>query len=133
VALGKAVLGLPCPARSICPIKWPWDNSADMAEVANGAAALLGLPHRLQGTDIHANEDYIGLGYGEVTPGGREAMDLLATTEGVLLDPVYTAKAMAALIDDVRRGRLEPGSTVVFIHTGGLPAVFAYHHELVRH
>ena len=97
VALGKAVLGLASPVQSICPIKWPWDAREDMAEIASSAAALLGLPHRLKGTDIHASEGYIGPGYGAVTPGGREAMDLLATTEGVLLDPVYTAKAMAAL------------------------------------
>jgi 1-aminocyclopropane-1-carboxylate deaminase/D-cysteine desulfhydrase-like pyridoxal-dependent ACC family enzyme len=57
-------------------------------------------------------------------------MDLLARTEGILLDPVYTAKAMACLIDDLRQHRLPAGAVVVFIHTGGQPAVFAYHDEL---
>jgi 1-aminocyclopropane-1-carboxylate deaminase/D-cysteine desulfhydrase-like pyridoxal-dependent ACC family enzyme len=55
----------------------------------------------------------------------------LARTEGVLLDPVYTAKAMAALIDDVRGGRLPADRPVVFVHTGGTPALFAYRDELV--
>jgi 1-aminocyclopropane-1-carboxylate deaminase/D-cysteine desulfhydrase-like pyridoxal-dependent ACC family enzyme len=53
-------------------------------------------------------------------------MALLARTEGLPLDPVYTAKAMAGLIDWVRRGRLRSDATAVFVHTGGLPALFAY-------
>jgi len=132
LALGRAVLGQPGKVRLICPIRWPWDVSADMAEVANQTAALLGLPHRLTAEDIEATEAYIGPGYGALTPGGREAMDLLAHTEGILLDPVYTAKAMAGLIDDVRWGQVVPGETVVFVHTGGTPAVFAYRDELLR-
>jgi 1-aminocyclopropane-1-carboxylate deaminase/D-cysteine desulfhydrase-like pyridoxal-dependent ACC family enzyme len=131
MALGRALLGLTGPVRSICPIRWPWDARADMAEVANQAAALLGLPHRLTAADLWISEDYIGPAYGAVTPGGREAIDLLARTEGILLDPVYTGKAMAGLIDDIRRRRVAPGETVVFVHTGGLPAVFAYRDELL--
>ncbi len=131
VALGKALLGLSCAVRSICPIRWPWDTRADMAHIATQAATLLGLPHRLTAAEIEASEDYIGRTYGVVTPDGREAMDLLARTEGILLDPVYTAKAMAGLIDDVRQRRVAPGETIVFIHTGGLPAVFAYRDELM--
>jgi 1-aminocyclopropane-1-carboxylate deaminase/D-cysteine desulfhydrase-like pyridoxal-dependent ACC family enzyme len=131
LALGRAVLGLQGRVRLICPIKWPWDVRADTAEVANHTAALLGLPHRLSAADIDSSEDYIGPGYGKLTPGGREAMDLLARSEGVLLDPVYTAKAMAALIDDVRRRRVTPGDIIVFVHTGGTPAVFAYRDELM--
>jgi 1-aminocyclopropane-1-carboxylate deaminase/D-cysteine desulfhydrase-like pyridoxal-dependent ACC family enzyme len=52
-------------------------------------------------------------------------MHLLATTEAILLDHVYTAKALAALIADVRAGKYKPGSALVFIHTGGVPAIFA--------
>jgi 1-aminocyclopropane-1-carboxylate deaminase/D-cysteine desulfhydrase-like pyridoxal-dependent ACC family enzyme len=131
LALGKAVLGMASPVRLMCPIRWPWNVCEDMAEVANHAAALLGLPHCLKAGDIEASEDYIGAGYGTVSPAGRAAMDLLARTEGILLDPVYTAKAMAGLIDHVRHGRLGPSDVVVFVHTGGLPAVFAYRDELL--
>jgi 1-aminocyclopropane-1-carboxylate deaminase/D-cysteine desulfhydrase-like pyridoxal-dependent ACC family enzyme len=131
LALGRAVLGMSGVVRLVCPIRWPWDVRADMAEVANQAAGLLGLPHRLTAKDIEASEDYIGVGYGQVTPEGREAIDLLARTEGILLDPVYTAKAMAGLIDDVRRRRVSPADVVVFVHTGGTPAVFAYRDELM--
>jgi 1-aminocyclopropane-1-carboxylate deaminase/D-cysteine desulfhydrase-like pyridoxal-dependent ACC family enzyme len=106
LAIGKAILGWPGRVRLLCPIRWPWDTPADLAEVGNQTAALLGLPHRLTAADIDVRTDYLGPRYGAVTPGGREAMDLLARTEGILLDPVYTAKAMAGLIDDARQGRL---------------------------
>jgi 1-aminocyclopropane-1-carboxylate deaminase/D-cysteine desulfhydrase-like pyridoxal-dependent ACC family enzyme len=131
LALGKSVLGWAGKIRLLCPIHWPWDTPADLADVANASAALLGLPHRLSAGDIDVRNDYIGPRYGAVTPAGREALALLARTEGILLDPVYTAKAMAGLIDDVRQGRLGPGDTTVFIHTGGTPAVFAYRDELI--
>jgi 1-aminocyclopropane-1-carboxylate deaminase/D-cysteine desulfhydrase-like pyridoxal-dependent ACC family enzyme len=131
VALAKAVLGLSCKVRLVCPIRWPWDVADSMAGIANQAAELLGLPHRLGSGDIDATEDFIGPGYGVVTPEGWEALTLLATTEGILLDPVYTAKAMAALVHDVRRQLVPPGGPVVFIHTGGLPAIFAYRDELL--
>jgi len=99
--------------------------------VANQTASLLGLPHCLTARDIEASEDYIGPNYGQVTPEGWEAINLLARSEGILLDPVYTSKAMAALIHDVRRQRVAPGEIVVFVHTGGTPAVFAYRDELM--
>ena len=89
------------------------------------------MPHRLSAGDIDIRTDYIGTGYGSVTPAGNEALRLLARSEGILLDPVYTAKAMAGLIDDIRQHRLGPGDTTVFIHTGGTPAVFAYRDELM--
>jgi 1-aminocyclopropane-1-carboxylate deaminase/D-cysteine desulfhydrase-like pyridoxal-dependent ACC family enzyme len=131
VALGRMLLGLSSAVRSVCYIRWPWKVREDMAEIANQAATLLGLPHRLTVNDIDASEDYIGAGYGQMTADGYEATDLLARTEGILLDPVYTAKAMAALIHDIRRRHLSPGQTAVFIHTGGLPAVFAYRDQLM--
>ena len=65
-----------------------------------------------------------------VTEGAREALRLVAGTEGIILDPVYSAKAMAGLIDHARTGRIGPGQTVVFVHTGGTPALFAYAAEL---
>ncbi|GIW80916.1 MAG: 1-aminocyclopropane-1-carboxylate deaminase [Gemmatales bacterium] len=132
LTLAKAVLGLACPVRLICPIKWPWDTRADMAEIANQVASLLDLPHRLGADDIDATEDYIGPGYGAISEGGMEALDLLARYEGILLDPVYTSKAMAALIDHVRKRQLKAGQNVVFVHTGGTPAVFAYRDELME-
>src|SRR5439155_26587747 len=129
--LGKVLLGLPWRVRLVCPIRWPWRVDEDMAEVATRAAALLGLPHRVSRDDVEATEDFVGPAYGAVTAECREALDLLARTEGILLDPAYTAKAMAGLIADVRGGRLEADQPVVFLHTGGTPAVFAYRDELL--
>ncbi|MBX9624778.1 MAG: pyridoxal-phosphate dependent enzyme [Gemmataceae bacterium] len=125
VALGKALLGLECPARLICPMHWPWHIPTALANDANAAAERLGLPHRLTPADVDADEGYVAPGYGKPSPAGREALHLLATTEAILLDPVYSAKALAALIADVRAGTYPPGSVLVFIHTGGVPAIFA--------
>ena len=125
VALGKKLLGLEYPARLICPIQWPWHIPTQMAADANAAAARMGLPHRLSADEIDADESYVAPGYGKPSATGREALHLLATTEAILLDPVYTAKALAALIADVRAGKYAPGAAIVFIHTGGIPAVFA--------
>ncbi len=131
LVLGRAVLGLSWRVRLVCPIRWPWRVADDMAEVANQAAALLELPHRLSAADVVATEDHVGPVYGSVTAEGVEALDLLARSEGILLDPAYTAKAMAGLIADVRGGWLKEGEAVVFVHTGGTPAVFAYRDELL--
>jgi len=125
VALGKAALGLPYPVRLICPMHWPWDIPTRVAEDANAAATLLGLPHRLSAPAIDADESFVAPGYGLASPAGREAMHLMATSEAILLDHVYTAKALAALIADVRSGKYPPGSAIIFLHTGGVPAIFA--------
>jgi len=133
LAIGKAILGWPGKVRLLCPIRWPWDTPADLADVGNRTATLLGLPDRLTAAEIDIRDDFIGSGYGSVTAAGREAMDWLARSEGILLDPIYTAKAMAGLIDDARLGRLTAQDQVVFVHTGGTPAVFAYRDELMAH
>lgn len=124
VALGKSLLGLDCPARLICPMHWPWHIPTSLANAANEAAKLMGLPHRLTPEEIDADESYVAPGYGLPSKAGQEALHLLATTEAVLLDPTYTAKALAGLIQDVRSGKYRAGSVIVFIHTGGIPAIF---------
>ncbi|HVC94964.1 MAG TPA: D-cysteine desulfhydrase family protein [Pirellulales bacterium] len=130
--LGKAVLGFEPALKIIAPIHWGWDHAQDMAATANRAAGLIGLPARVEPADVETSYDYIGDGYGQASAGGREALDLLARTEGILLDPVYTAKAMAALIDDVRQGRLPSDQPVVFIHTGGTPVLFACRDDVLE-
>jgi 1-aminocyclopropane-1-carboxylate deaminase/D-cysteine desulfhydrase-like pyridoxal-dependent ACC family enzyme len=125
VALGAALLGWKCPVRLICPMPWPWHIPTAMARDANAAAERLGLPHRLKPEDIDADESFIAPGYGLPSPAGREALALLATTEAILTDPTYSAKALAGLIADVRAKKYPPGAALVFIHTGGVPAIFA--------
>ncbi len=81
------------------------------------------LPVPKQAVEVY--DDYVGPGYAVPTPAMREAVELLARAEGILLDPVYTGKAMAGLLDLARRGAFRPGENVVFLHTGGVPALFA--------
>jgi 1-aminocyclopropane-1-carboxylate deaminase/D-cysteine desulfhydrase-like pyridoxal-dependent ACC family enzyme len=129
--LGRAAVGSDAGLKIVAPIRWPWDHAADLAKTANQAAELIGLPALVEPADVETTFQYIGPGYGLVSRDGREAFDLLARTEGILLDPVYTAKALAALVDDVRQGRVPADRPLVFIHTGGTPALFAYRDELM--
>lgn len=92
--------------------------------IANEAAEKLGLETRLDRDDLFTDQGFIGEGYGIPTTGALEAISLLARTEGILLDPCYTSKAMAGLVAHVRDGSLAPSDTVVFLHTGGVPALF---------
>ncbi len=94
-------------------------------------AALLGLRSDEPAVPFHLLTGYLGEGYGLLTPAGAEAIRLLACSEGVLLDPVYTGKAMALLIDYVRTGRIDADKTVVFLHTGGAPALFTQAQQLL--
>lgn len=99
--------------------------------VANGAAELLGLSTRLAAEDVSVHDEYVGERYGIPTAAGMEALMLAGRTEGLILDPVYTSKAMSALIDHIRIGQLGPDETVVFVHTGGLPITYAYAPEII--
>ncbi|HET9703691.1 MAG TPA: D-cysteine desulfhydrase family protein [Vicinamibacterales bacterium] len=92
--------------------------------IGNEAAEKLGLEIRLDRDDLFTDQGFIGEGYGIPTTGALEAISLLARTEGILLDPCYTSKAMAGLVAHVRDGSLAPSDTVVFLHTGGVPALF---------
>ncbi len=95
-------------------------------ELASETAKYLGIAGSVQRSDVVANCDYVGDGYGLPTEGMREALKLVARTESILLDPVYTGKAMAGLIDLIRSGTFEKGENIVFVHTGGAQALFGY-------
>jgi D-cysteine desulfhydrase family pyridoxal phosphate-dependent enzyme len=95
-------------------------------ELANSTANLIGLKHYFELDSIDLLDDYTGQGYGVMGAPEQEAIRLLAQKEGILLDPVYTGRAMAALIDLVQTGRLSASANVLFWHTGGNPALFAY-------
>jgi L-cysteate sulfo-lyase len=96
--------------------------------LAEQTAELLGVPGAVARAAVVANCDYVGDGYGIPTPGMVEAVTLLARSEGILLDPVYSGKAMAGLIDLVRKGELRKGQNVVFLHTGGAVGLYGYVH-----
>lgn len=81
--------------------------------------------------EVKVFDNYVGPGYSLPTDGMREAVTLFARTEGILLDPVYTGKVAAGLIDLVRKGYFPPGSNVLFLHTGGAPSL--YHYQPIDH
>jgi D-cysteine desulfhydrase family pyridoxal phosphate-dependent enzyme len=93
-------------------------------------ASTVGLDLTFGASDLQIDDRYLGAGYAVLTAAEREAVRLVARTEGILLDPVYTGKAMAGLLDLVRRGEIDAQERVLFWHTGGTPALFAYAREL---
>jgi D-cysteine desulfhydrase family pyridoxal phosphate-dependent enzyme len=128
--LGLQALGRPTRVRNVAPIRWTEPRALDIARIADATARRLGLDERLDPAEVDSTDEHIGERYGLVTDACREALKLVAGTEGLILDPVYSGKAMACLIDDVRQGRLRRGERVVFLHTGGTPALFAYAEDL---
>ncbi|MEI7215316.1 D-cysteine desulfhydrase [Pectobacterium versatile] len=87
---------------------------------------LLEIPGELPRSAVQVNSDYVGKGYGIPTEGTLEALRLLAQLEGILLDPVYSGKGMAGLIDLIRQGHFRADENIVFIHTGGSAGLFGY-------
>jgi D-cysteine desulfhydrase len=102
-----------------------------LARLASDTATHLGLDMTFAPDDFVVNTDYLGEGYGVVGDLEREAIQLTARLEGLLLDPVYTGRAMGGLINLIRRGVIGADETILFWHTGGIPAIFSYHHALV--
>jgi L-cysteate sulfo-lyase len=101
-------------------------QEASVHNLAEATADYVGVRGGIARSSVVANCDYIGTGYGHPTPGMIEAVRMLAQLEGVLLDPVYSGKAMAGLIDLIRKGEIGKGETVVFLHTGGAVGLFGY-------
>jgi D-cysteine desulfhydrase family pyridoxal phosphate-dependent enzyme len=98
---------------------------AKVAELATATADTLGEKVEFQPQELFVSADYLGGGYGVMGEAEIEAIRLFARTEGLLLDPVYTGRAVAGLIDLIRKGYFNSGETVLFWHTGGGPALFS--------
>jgi L-cysteate sulfo-lyase len=108
-------------------VRAPKDKQEGMIyDLACRTWAYMGLTGELSRNSVQANCDYVGGGYGIPTPGMVEAVALVAKTEGILLDPVYSGKGMAGLIDLIRKGHFAKDQNVVFLHTGGSVALFGY-------
>ena len=103
---------------------------AGVCEIANGAAAILNTEVRLTVDAFVTNYDYLGAGYGIVGDLEREAIRLFARNEGILVGPVYTARAAGAMFDLIRRGAFAADETVLFWHTGDDVALHAYASEV---
>jgi L-cysteate sulfo-lyase len=108
-------------------VRLPKDRQeANVHRLAEATADYVGTRGGIARSAVVANCDYVGPGYGHPTPGMTEAVLMLARLEGVLLDPVYSGKAMAGLIDLIRKGEIGKSETVVFLHTGGAVGLFGY-------
>jgi D-cysteine desulfhydrase family pyridoxal phosphate-dependent enzyme len=103
----------------------------ELTDIANEAAQYIAFDAQFSANDFNVNYSYLGGGYGVVSGLEREAIRLLGSREGIVLDPVYTGRAMGALIDLVRKKAFRPDETVLFWHTGGAPALFAYAQDLI--
>ena len=106
------------------------DSRELISKIGNDIISLLGLDMSISANEVINTADYVGKGYGIPTQEGLEAIKLVARSEGIFLDPVYTSKAMVGLIDHINQGRIGKDETVVFLHTGGFPSLFAYNKEL---
>lgn len=133
IALGLKLLGSKTRVLGISIRLLEEEGRAAVRHWAEVGARHLGIGVQLDEAEIHYLARYRGEGYARPTSETIEAIRLVAQTEGILLDPVYTGKAMAGLISEIRLGTFGPGQTVVFLHTGGAPALFAYHQELCAH
>ncbi|MDP2258311.1 MAG: D-cysteine desulfhydrase [Caulobacter sp.] len=126
---GLAVSGADIPVLGI-GVRAPKEKQEEnVFNLAVETAALLGHRERVSREMVVADCDYVGAGYGLIDQGVADALTLAARTEGLLLDPVYTGKAMKGLIALARQGAFE-GQTVVFLHTGGAQGLFGYQGEL---
>jgi L-cysteate sulfo-lyase len=127
IVLGMKHLGSGIHVRAFSPFEnWP-GRFEEMRRIATQGAGRLGLDIAFSTDDFDNDDSYVGERYGQPTPAGMEAIHLVARTEGLLLDPVYTGKAMGALIDHIRNGTLtRDDGPVLFLHTGGYPALFGY-------
>ena len=122
--VGTRALGSPWTVESFTVSREAEAMPIEIARLATEAAALLGLDWQFAPAEAIVHGGFIGAGYGIPSLEAADAIRLVGRTEGVLLDPTYTGKAMAGLLEHLRRG-LAPYRSVVFLHTGGEPAFFA--------
>ena len=117
-----AAIAIDCPRAEL---------QAGVAEVAAATIRRLGWTMTFSPDEVVAHDGYLGAGYAIMGEPEREAISLMARCEGILLDPVYTGRAMAGVIDLIRKGEFGKHETIVFWHTGGSAALFAYADQLL--
>jgi L-cysteate sulfo-lyase len=126
IAVGLRASGSDLPILGI-GVNIPRDEQeAKVYDLACSTADYIDRPGCVSRQDIVADCNYVGPGYGEPTESMNEAVLMLARYEGLLFDPVYSGKALAGMIDYVRKGRFTAGQKIVFLHTGGVAGLFAY-------
>jgi D-cysteine desulfhydrase family pyridoxal phosphate-dependent enzyme len=122
---GAKYFNLPTKVLGISVSRAASRLSGEVLALCNETLAKVGSAKAVKADDVRVYDEYVGGGYGIPTELSLEATTMFARLEGVIVDPVYTAKGAAGMIDLIRRGAIEPDSTVLFWHTGGAPAHFA--------
>ncbi len=131
LVLGQRVFGYKGKVLGISvdgPKEWLGNH---VSELASLGSERLGERIEFSAAEVLVNDDYCQTGYGVLTEAEQEAIHLFAKHEGVLLDPVYTGRAAAGMIDLIRKGFFQKNETVLFLHTGGQPALFADKYQRV--
>ena len=128
--LGAKILDWPTRIQGVSPVYWEMNIKKDIARICNAGAKMLDVNIEFTHDMINHDNNYVGEKYGAATKEGTKAMKLLAKKEGIILDPVYTSKGFAALIDYVKKGIIKKDENVIFMFTGGSPAIFAYNEEV---
>ena len=131
LVLGKSLYNLPFEIVGISVSETAETMVGRVSRATSDAAALLGVGP-VSASAITVLDGYVGSGYGKLDERTVEAIRTIARLEGILLDPVYTGKAMAGLLDLAQQRRWKSGQAVVFLHTGGIPALFAYWEALAN-
>jgi len=129
--VGAALHGFAGTITAIRVGKYEQTEPAQLARLVAETADLFGQTIDLSALQYRVVDDYLGPGYGVVTEQEREAIRLFARVEGILLDPVYTGRAASGMLDLIRKGEISSDERLLFWHTGGTPALFAYGQELL--
>ena len=129
---GARAIGWDVPIHGICVRRGVEPQKARVLQSTREVMSLLGGVAEISENDIIVDDTVLAPGYGQLNDEVMEAINLSARQEALLLDPVYTGRTMAGLISLVRRGVIEPNQSTLFIHTGGLPALFAYETKLTE-
>ncbi|KIC12617.1 1-aminocyclopropane-1-carboxylate deaminase [Leisingera sp. ANG-M1] len=127
---GVRLAGITAPVYGICVRRVADQQKARLEQVTAELAKLMNIPRPFAGADILTWDGALAPGYGRAGPATREALQRMAAAEGILLDPVYSAKTFAGLLGLLAEGTIRKGQKVLLLHTGGLPALFAYQNEL---
>ena len=131
LSVGAKAIRFPGQITAIAVDSPAHELQVTVAGIAVQTIRRLGLELSFSPEEVVAYDGYLGEGYAIMGQPEREAIELMARTEGILLDPVYTGRAMAGLIDLIRKGEFGKNETILFWHTGGSAALFAYARQLL--
>jgi len=131
--VGLRALGNDVPVTGICVRRPATEQQPRVFKRCSEVAALIGRPECIQESDVVVSDKVLAPGYGQMNDATMSAMAMAARLEALMLDPVYTGKTMAGLMALARGGAFQAGARVLFMHTGGLPALFGYERTLSGH